>query len=477
MSEPLARLPQRGNGFATHYFLLLLNEQSAIGELVLDEIQLVKQSQQIAILPICVDLSPQFQFSFDLLNYLRGVQLWQWHSSDRMTKLTEALLQVLAERRIALPSEHELAISWDAIAQHPSDSKPLPVAAPEIPGGQVDLNSRFYIDRPPIESLCHGAIEQPGCLIRIRAPRQMGKTSLMARILQRAEQLGDRTVVLSFQLANQRIFRDSDTFLLWFCSSISLALGMFDQEKLMQYWQLADVIGSNQCCKAYLEEHLLAQLETPLTLGLDEVDRVFESLEIADDFFGLLRVLHEEAKRRAIWKKLRLVLAHSTEVYIPLDVNKSPFNVGLAIELPEFNAVQIQELIDRHGLNLSAIEQPSFSALLALVSGHPYLVRVLLYYVAQPNTDLNQILQQAATEAGIFRDHLQRHLRNLEAYPELLDGIRQLVLRQPLQLPSKQLFKLNSMGLVNLQENQVTLRCELYHQYFQQQFSKRMFEK
>jgi hypothetical protein len=86
---------------------------------------------------------------------------------------------------------------------------------------------------------------------------------------------------------------------------------------------------------------LLPEIETPLVLGLDEVDEVFRYPAIADDFFGLLRAWYEEASYGSgdseLWERLRLIVVHSTEVYLPLDVNQSPFNVGLPIELPEFN--------------------------------------------------------------------------------------------------------------------------------------------
>ena len=107
----------------------------------------------------------------------------------------------------------------------------------------------------------------------------MGKTSLMSRILHRAEQEGSRTFSLSFQLANKRIFANSNTFLQWFCGCISQEFGLLD--RLVNHWQLADIIGGNQCCKAYFEQCLLSEILTPLTLGLDEVDRVFEFPEIA----------------------------------------------------------------------------------------------------------------------------------------------------------------------------------------------------
>ena len=323
------------------------------------------------------------------------------------------------------------------------------------------MTSRFYIERPPIETRCYETITQPGALIRIKAPRQMGKTSLMARILCHAENQGSRTVALSFQLANKRVFTNSDTFLQWFCASVGQELGMLEQ--LGKCWQLAEIIGSNQCCKAYFDQYLLPALSTPLTLGLDEVDRVFESPDIADDFFGLLRALHEEAKRRDIWKRFRLVVVHSTEVYIPLDINKSPFNVGLPIELPEFTSEQVQELARRHGLmwNASQVQQ-----LMAMVGGHPYLVRVAIFAIARQDVTLDQLLQEAPTEMGIFSDHLRRHLWNLEKYPDLMEAMRE-VITAPLgvRLRSEQAFKLNSMGLVKLEGNHCSPRCYLYYQY------------
>ena len=45
----------------------------------------------------------------------------------------------------------------------------------ELPEGQVKLNSPFYLERPPIETTCYQTIINSGSLIRIKAPRQMGK--------------------------------------------------------------------------------------------------------------------------------------------------------------------------------------------------------------------------------------------------------------------------------------------------------------
>jgi hypothetical protein len=208
----------------------------------------------------------------------------------------------------------------------------------------------------------------------------------------------------------------------------------------------------------------LAQIGSPLVLGLDEVDRVFLYPHIAQDFFGLLRTWHEKAKNLDIWKHLRLVVVHSTEVYIPLNINQSPFNVGLPAELPEFSSEQVQDLAQRHGLNWASTQ---VEQLMEMVGGHPYLVRVALYSIRRQELVLEQLLQTAPTEAGIFSSHLRRHLENFQEDLELAAAFKKVVSADSLvRLESMQLFKLQSMGLVQLEDNEVMPRCKLYREYF-----------
>ncbi|WP_414563462.1 MULTISPECIES: AAA-like domain-containing protein [unclassified Anabaena] len=332
----------------------------------------------------------------------------------------------------------------------------------EYPSGQVPLNSPFYIKRSPMEERCYEHIHKPGSLIRIKAPRQMGKTSLMARIIDKSQSQGDCAVILDFQLATQQIFVNSDKFLRWFCASVSLALNIPNQ--VNNYWDLADIVGSSMACKAYFEEYLLPTINRPLTLGLDNVDKAFEYPEIYRDFFGLLRALHEEGKRREIWQKLRLIIVHSTEVYVPLDINQSPFNVGLSVELHEFNYQQILELLQRHQLNWDEAE---VEQLIMLVGGHPFLVRLTLYHIANMNFTLAQILQDAMTSSSIYIEHLRRQSLMLTQEPELASAMKDLIHNHAAKLSTVIKFKLHSMGLIKLQGDSVLLRCNLYRQYFE----------
>lgn len=346
------------------------------------------------------------------------------------------------------------------------------IVEPELPEGQVPLDSIFYVERSPIESICYKAILQPGALIRIKAPRRMGKTSLMTRIFHYAAQEGYQTVPISFQLADKAFFQNLDKFLQWLCANVSL--GMQLPNCLADYWD--DLFGSKVSCKIYFEQYLLAKLDRPLVLGLDDVDWLFQYPDIADDFFGLLRTWHEEAKNRDIWKKLQLVVAHSTEVYIPLNINQSPFNVGLPIELPELTPQQIENLANRYGLNWSLHE---VEQLMGLVGGQPYLVRLALYRMWCKEISLKQLLSDAPTASNnIYSEHLQRQLWNLQQkHSDLAEAFAKVVTGTGLvELNLIQAYKLQSLGLVRLQGNLAVPSCELYAKYFRAYFSNNQFD-
>lgn len=448
------------------YFLLLLSPRSATSEMVTEEVRRVKllrdsrQDGRPMILPIRVNLPIDEPLNYDLAGYLSRIQQREWRSPDDTPVLLEEIRTILSGD--ARPDvESGAAPSPASLAYDGELRRPLPVAEPELPGGQVDLSSRFYVGRPPIEASCFAAIGKPGSLIRIRAPRQMGKTSLLARTLHEARAQGNRTVSQSFQLADSSVFGELDDLMQWFCSSVTWELGLPD--RVPEHWQQS-IAGSKMKATAYFQRHVLTNVEEPICLGLDEVDLVFQHLTVAGDFFGLLRGWHEKSKSDDLWKKLRMIVVHSTEVYIPLKMNESPFNVGLPIELPEFTRDQVLDLAKRHGLAWSVRD---VDRLTSMIGGHPYLVRVALYHLAHESADIETLLESAPTEAGLYGDHLRRHLWNLDQHSELAAAMCKVVNAQDsVSLRSDEAFKLESMGLVRRKENSVSPRCELYRLYF-----------
>jgi hypothetical protein len=341
----------------------------------------------------------------------------------------------------------------------PSFSASSEISSGAMPVGGVNIDSPFYIERSAIDSRCYEAILQPSSLIRIKSPHQMGKTSLMDRILHRSLSQGGRAVKVNFQGADRSIFEDLDALLQWFCNKISWKLKL--PQKASEWW--SDTFGSKDNCTSYFEEFILPAAESPLVLGLDDVDRLFQYPLVAADFFGLLRAWYEESGMGE-WEKLKIVIAHSTEVYIPLGSDESPFNVGLPIELPEFTSGQVRDLVKLYGLDW---DEDLIDRLMEMVGGHPYLIRLALYHIAQQDMDLSELLAIAPTDAEPYGEHLRRLWNNIKHQPALLNALLKVMdAKAAMNIEPELSFQLYSMGVVIRTGNQIEPRCQLYRIFF-----------
>ncbi len=327
----------------------------------------------------------------------------------------------------------------------------------------IAVSEQIYIERSPIESECYQTILQPGALIRIKAPSKMGKTSLLNHILDYSDTQNYRTVHINLLQIERDKFSSLDKLLRWFCICISDALGLDFQ--LDKFWN--EDRGSMLSCTRYLEI-LLEDKDTPLVLGLDEVDRLFQYPDISQDFFYLLRSWHEEANNIDLWEKLRLIIVYSTEDFGKLDINQSPFNVGLPIDLKPFNLEQVQSLINLQGLVWSDIE---IDKLMEMVGGHPYLIYLAISQALNQQESLTDILQKAPTDVGIYNSHLRENLINLRSNKELELAFSQIVnSAEAIQIDTFLAYQLYRMGLIKWMDrgNFVLPSCQLYQLYFSQ---------
>lgn len=329
------------------------------------------------------------------------------------------------------------------------------------PGGSDPLSSPFYLERFPIEQNCYKAIKKPGALIRIKAPMQMGKTSLLTRIKNEAKKNNYETVFLDFSLIVDINQLNSEyKFLRNFYMSI---VEQLPSAPPLQEWDRST--PSTLKCTRQIKS-LLKQLNKVVVLILDEVDKVFPYLEIYPGFLPMLRYWSEQANESEIWKNLRLVLSHSTEDYGRYNIIDSPFeNIGATVKLEEFTEEQVRVLVTRHGLD-SIYTVP----LMSMVGGHPYLVRKALYCLRQESLSIEQLLNEATTNAGIYGKHLRRHLKTLQDNQDLAKIFKQIAAsNETVEMKgntSQQIYQLESMGLIKVNHNIVKARCCLYQEYF-----------
>lgn len=281
------------------------------------------------------------------------------------------------------------------------------------PDGPVPLDSYFYIERPPLEIKVYREVTESGCVIRIMGPKQMGKSSLVLRLLAFAQKLGYQTVNLNCYQFDRECLTDLNKLLLSLCWQIATKLGI--DPNLKEEWN--EEIGPNLSSGFYLENYLFNQCQSPVVLVLNEVDRFFKYPHICQEFFALLRSWCEEARHVPNWQKLRLVMVYSTEEYASVDLNLSPFNIGLSIRLKEFTQPQVEDLARRYGL--SSCTSKDIAQLMSLVGGHPALIQISLYHLCSQEITLQELIEDAIGNGGIYRYHLWRHWLKLHENPSL----------------------------------------------------------
>jgi len=345
------------------------------------------------------------------------------------------------------------------------DSQPDQVCQKlEFPGFPLLFANAMYIERPPLEDRAIAAIGQPGGLIRIKAAQGMGKSSLINHIMGVTRQMGIPMVFVDVQQADTEVLGDLDRFLRWFCWNIGQQLNL--EPKFEDYWE--GNVGSKFSCTTYLQEYLLNQVQQPIIVAIDKLHYLVEYPTIAKNFFSLLRAWYEKGRVRENWLKLRLIIAYSVELDLPIPSHQSPFNIGLPLNLPDLTTDQVKDLADRYELHKVGIRDfNTLAPLLHLVGGHPYLLQLAFYWLRSGYLSLGSLLESAPTAQGIYGEHLRRQWLTLQREDRWLKALHQVLCTpESIHLDTSTAYQLEGMGLVKFQGLKVSLRRELYREYF-----------
>ena len=330
--------------------------------------------------------------------------------------------------------------------------------------GAVPLESEYYIARGT-DQIFLDAIANGDSIVLIKGPRQMGKTSLLARGLQQARKSAAKVVLTDFQKLSQEDLKSAGAF---FRGLAELMADQLDLDFVEQNWAPERISNANLAFEKFLKREVLRKLEQPLVWGMDEVDRLF-SCDFATQVFGLFRAWHNERslEPEGPWSRLSMAIVHATEPHLFIqDLNQSPFNVGTKIVLEDFSAGQVAELNRRYGSPLGGPELDRFHD---LVGGHPFLARRGLQELTKPGTSMDAFEKSAGRDDGPFGDHLRRMLVLLAKDAGLSAAVRSALRGNP-EMSRESFFRLRSAGvLAGDSADQARMRCGLYADYLKRQ--------
>jgi len=324
------------------------------------------------------------------------------------------------------------------------------------------ITTKPYVERLPHERNCYQELLKDGALIRIKAPEKMGKTWLVSQIFESLSSEGYRTARLSLKEIDQKDLIDPKRLFSCFCQEISRKLSL--PSRVPEYWE-EEPRGNKGKCTSYFEEYLLPAQRSPLVLAIDDVDWLFQYPSVCAEFCSMLRTWHEKPKTNRVWKQLRLIVVISTEEYIKLPENQSPFNVGTEIKLTEFTLEQTQAFAQYYGLEKNTIQ---LSRWINLVGGHPYFLSLIFSHLSMhPEANVTDFFAVASTEQGIYSSYLREFLEMLKRNPDLRKAFKSVInSTEAVTLETSTGYKLQSMGLIKWQGNQALPSCQLYREYF-----------
>lgn len=422
----------------------LLSEASMQSEMMAYEIEIAhtaaQQSGRPRLLPIRV------QFTGELLPaiavFLDPVQQALWTGPEDDARLMADLMH--------------------GLEQDAAGDVTVPRAKLEPVGGAMPLDSAFYIVRPEDEQF-HAAIARRDSIVLLKGARQMGKTTLLARGVQQARELGARVVLTDFQKLNAADLVSAETLFLTLAGWIADALDLDVVPE--DVWHARR--GPSVNFERFMRREILAKIAEPVFWGMDEVDRIF-TCDFGSEVFGLFRSWHNE---RALdpagpWSRLTLAIAYAREAHLFItDMNQSPFNVGTRLTLEDFTFEQVEDLNERHGSPLR--DGAEVARFYRLLSGHPYLVRQGLLQMAAHQIGIAAFEAQADREDGIYGDHLRRILVLLSRDPELLEIARGVLRGRPCPTPES-FYRLRAPGVMaGDSARDVRPRCQLYATYLE----------
>lgn len=382
-----------------------------------------------------------------------GSRLWQTLSQRLGYPVSKKRLRLILAQ-VANQSEKPQTVVMPSVAA----AKPL-----ELPGSPLPFQSPWYVERPPLEEMAHRALQQSGSLLRIKGSWGLGKTSLINQLLGRAQQEGMPVALVDMRQADASAFESFDAFARWFCWAISQKLNL--NLNVDDHWFPS--AGSKLSCTTFMQDQVLRRLAVPVVVAIDTLHHLSEYPVIASNFLAMLRSWYEQARSSPEWGQLRLIMAYAVELDLPLKTHQSPFNVGLPLDLPLFSQDQMEDWVKRHRLARLGVNGEDVGRLLARVGGHPYLLQLACYWLQSGHFTIQQIVDQAATNEGIYREYLDRLWAIFQQSPDLEEAWKQVIAsEQSVVLAAPMAHRLEAMGLVQLESGRTRVRCHLCRDYF-----------
>lgn len=355
-------------------------------------------------------------------------------------------------------------------------------------GGSLPVDASSYVMRQADSDFY--ALLKAGQFCYVLNSRQMGKSSLRVRTMQRLQAEGFFCAFIDLT----GIGKEDVTAEKWYAGLVQSLVSSCQLSKKFQWrtwWkEQREFLSPVQRLSLFIEEVLLAEIEQNIVIFVDEIDRVLSQTFSLDDFFALIRFFYNRRVDEPKYRRLTFaLLGVATPSDLIADKTQTPFNIGRAIALQGFQLHEIQPLTD--GLT-GKINNPqeAIAQILDWTGGQPFLTQKLCKLMVEESAlvdsqSVEQVVKSRIIENWESQDepeHLKtirdRILRNQEKTGRLL-GLYQQILRagEIAADGSLEQTELRLSGLVVQQQGKLKVYNRIYSQVFNLDWVEKQLEK
>lgn len=253
-------------------------------------------------------------------------------------------------------------------------------------GGSLPMNAPTYVVRSA-DRLLYQALKR-GEFCYILNARQMGKSSLMVHMMHHIQQEGFSCAAIDIT----RLGSENVTPAQWykgFAVELWQNFNLFGKVNLKAWWNEQKDLSPIQCLSRFIEDIILALVESEkVFIFVDEIDTVLGLNFPVNDFFALIRSCFNQRSINPEYQRLTFALfGVATPSDLITDYQRTPFNIGQAIQLNGFQIHEAQPLL--YGLT-EKVDNPQvlLKEVLAWTSGQPFLTQKLCKLIRRASSPI-----------------------------------------------------------------------------------------
>jgi len=282
-------------------------------------------------------------------------------------------------------------------------------------GGSLPADAPSYVERQCDRDYYELLKERKYCYVF--NCRQMGKSSLRVRVTHKLQAEGIVCATIDPQKIGVEVTCEQ-----WYASAIRSLVGDLDLKSkfdLRSWIRERELLSPVQRFAEFIETVVLQEIDAPIVIFVEEIDRLLSLKFGMDDFFGLVRSFFEDRPTKPDYNRLTFSFLG---VVTPTDLiqshSNSAFNIGYAVEMAGFTLTEALPLMQGLASKV-ANPQDYLAEAVKWTGGQPFLIQRLLGIIGQELAGIAPPENIAGWVENLVKERIVTNWESQDAPPHL----------------------------------------------------------